>query len=91
VKPPSHIDGALVLEWAWSDRPFGHVSFDDGSVAATIHGLAICQYPDSRVVYRFSCNANWETEQDMDYSSSAAAKASLPEQYQQSPVTWKKA
>ena len=91
MKPPSHIDGALVLEWAWSDRPFGHVPFDDGSVAAAIHGLAICQYPDSQAVFRVSCNANWETEQDMDYSSVAEAKALLPEQYQQSTVAWKKA
>ena len=91
MKPPSHIDGALVLEWAWSDIPFGHVPFSDGSVAATIRGLALCQYRDSQKVYRFSCNANWETEQDMDYASVIEAKNSLPEQYQGAPVFWQKA
>lgn len=90
MKPPSHIDGALVLEWAWSETPFGQVPVEDGGVAATIHGLALCQYPDSQTIYRFSCNANWEPEQDMDYLSVAEAKALLPEQYQHSPVHWQK-
>jgi hypothetical protein len=88
MKPPSHIDGALVLEWAWSETPFGYIRFQDGSVAATIHGLAIARYPDSELFYRFSCNARWETEQDAAYSSVEEAKAFLSEQYQQSPVTW---
>jgi hypothetical protein len=33
--------GALVLEWAWSDVPFGELLFDDETVAATIDGLAL--------------------------------------------------
>ena len=90
MKPPSHIDGALVLEWAWSDTPLGHVPFADGTVAATIHALALCQYPDSPKIYRFSCNASWETEQDMDYSSIAEAKALLPKQYQDASGVWQK-
>jgi hypothetical protein len=88
MKPPSHIDGALVLEWAWSETPFGHVRFADGSTAAAIHGLAIARYPNSEVIYRFSCNARWETEQDAAYTSVDEAKALLPEQYGQSPVLW---
>jgi hypothetical protein len=67
------------------------VPFTDGTMAATIHGLALCQYPDSQKVYRFSCNASWETEQDMDYSSVAEAKALLPKQNQHAPVVWQKA
>lgn len=55
-----------------------------------LHGLALCQYPDSQKVYRFSCNASWETEQDMDYSSVDEAKASLPKQYQDVPIIWQK-
>ncbi len=57
----------------------------------TIHGLALCQYEGSDAVYRFSCNADWETEQDAAYASIAEAKAQLPNQYGGVPVTWKKA
>jgi hypothetical protein len=91
MKPPSRIDGARVLEWAWSDTPFGELLSDDGSVAATVHGLALCRYDESDTVCRFSCNANWETEQDAPYSSLEEAKACLPQQYQRVPADWMKA
>lgn len=91
MKPPARIDGALVLEWAWSDMPFGEILSDDGTLAATVHGLALCRYDDSPTVYRFSCNAFWATEQDAGYASVAEAKALLPSQYQQVPATWVKA
>jgi hypothetical protein len=88
MKPPPYIDGALVLEWAWSDVPFGEVLFADRTVAATIHGLALCQYEGSKTIYRFSCNASWETEQDSEYASIEDAKAQLPRQYQQVSAHW---
>ena len=91
MKPPSTIDGAVVLEWAWSDLPFGQVPSEEMAVAVAIHGLAVCQYPDSSTIYRFSCNANWETEQDTEYPSVADAKALLPTQYRHAPVCWQKA
>lgn len=91
MKAPSHIDGALVLEWAWSEVPFGYIQSDAGGGAAAIHGFALCQYAGSSVIYRFSCNAHWETEQDADYASIDEAKAQLPEQYRQAPVNWSKA
>ena len=91
MKAPSHIDGARVLEWAWSEVPFGHVPSEAGAVATAIHGLALCQYPDSSVIYRFSCNARWETAQDADYASIDEAKALLPEQYRRAPANWSKA
>ena len=59
MKPPEYIDGARVLEWAWSEVPFGELRHNDGSPAAAIHGLAVCQYEGSLHVYRFSCNAHW--------------------------------
>ncbi|MEJ2425947.1 MAG: hypothetical protein P8101_16115 [Candidatus Thiodiazotropha sp.] len=92
MKPPKEIDGARVLEWAWSgDEPFGVVMYSGGSdVSAEIYGLAICQYSDSSVIYRFSCDKNWETEQDGDYSSINEAKSLLPEQYKNVPVQWVK-
>lgn len=88
MRPPTHIDGATVLEWAWSESPFGTVPFVDGSGAVSIHGLAICRYGDAGGVYRFSCNRDWETEQDGLYSSVAEAKSSLPTQYREVAADW---
>ena len=91
MHPPSHIDNALVLEWAWSDLPFGSVPCTDGSIAAAIHGLALCQYDGSSEIYRFSCDSRWECQQDQIYDSVATAKANLPEQYRHAPIHWKTA
>lgn len=87
--PPLQIDGAKVLEWAWSgSEPFGVVRYTSGDIAAEIFGLAICQYPNSDTIYRFCCDSNWESEQDSDYSSVQEAKSELPEQYTNQPVKW---
>ncbi len=89
--PPREIDGARVLHWAWSgSTPFGVVRFPDGTIAAEIFGLAICQYSNSDVVYRFSCNAEWETEQDHDYASAQEAMDNLPMQYRELAAVWHK-
>ncbi|MGF1836829.1 hypothetical protein [Photobacterium sanguinicancri] len=89
MKPPHLIDGAKVLEWAWSgDNPFGVVKTCTGEVAFKIYGLAICQYADDSVVYRFSCDNNWETVQDDSYISIDEAKEYLPAQYQCVKATW---
>lgn len=64
-KPAPAIDGAKVLYWAWSgDQPFGWLGAESDPNAIAIFGLAIAQYDNSSVIYRFSCNENWETEQD---------------------------
>jgi hypothetical protein len=87
--PPKEIDGAKVLLWAWSgEKPFGVVFNTFGEVYAEIFGLAICQYKDSDKIYRFSCDAEWETEQDSDYSSVEEAKENLPDQYKNIEVHW---
>ncbi len=71
-----------MLEWAWSgDVPFGEINYQDGEIAATIYGLAICQYENANKIYRFSCDKNWETGQDSEYASIEEAKEELPEQY----------
>ena len=89
--PPKQIDGANVLEWAWSgDKPFGIVMTTDGKVAAEIYGIAICKYENSDIIYRFSCDFDWETEQDSDYSSIEDAKKYIPAQYQNIEIQWKK-
>ncbi len=88
-KPPKIIDGAKVIEWAWSGAtPFGVIKYSTGEIAAEVFGLAICKYPDSDVIYRFSCDYNWETMQDCDFESMAAAKANLPLQYMDLEVVW---
>jgi hypothetical protein len=87
--PPDTIDNAEVLYWAWSgDRPFGVLKYTDGSVAAEIYGLAICRYNKSETIYRFSCDKNWETEQDSNYASVEDAMGFLPEQYKNVQVNW---
>ncbi len=82
-KPQNEIDGAKVLIWAWSgSTPFGFV----GDVE--IYGLAICQYENSDEVYRFSCDENWETQQDQVYDSIEQAKDYLPDQYRIVKANW---
>lgn len=88
---PKHIDGAAVLEWAWSGvQPFGRVCADDGSTEIEVFGLALCCYLNDSKVYRFSCDAMWEAVQDFCYGSIAEAKAALPVQYRMVDINWKK-
>lgn len=88
-KPPSNIDGAQVIEWAYSgEKPFGVIRYESGEVAAEIFGLALCKYLNEDAIYRFSCNAEWETEQDSSYDTIAEAKAQLPAQYQAVKANW---
>ena len=90
-KPPKEIDGAKVLEWAWSgNNPFGVVHDRSGGVASEIYGLAICSYDNGNSVYRFSCDSKWETEQDSVYSTIEEAKRNLPDQYREVEPDWLK-
>ena len=83
--PPELIDGARVVEWAWSgSEPFGIVP---GADPVEIHGLAIATY-DDRAYYRFACDAHWECVQDADFGSVRDAKERLPEQYRNVVATW---
>ena len=90
MEPPTHIDGALVLEWAWSDSPFGYVGSPNDPQAGSIYGLAICRYENSNTIYRFSCDHSWNTSQDAEYSSIHEAKELLPDQYRLVPATWRR-
>jgi len=90
-KPPKEIDGAKVLEWAWSgSKPFGVLCSESGDLTSEIFGLAICRYANSDTIYRFSCDPEWEVEQDSDYNSIAEAKIFLPSQYQEVKAVWRK-
>jgi hypothetical protein len=83
--PPTSIDGAKVLEWAWSgEHPFGEVP---GAESPLIFGLAIATY-DGQQFYRFSCDRHWVTQQDAVYDSASLAKEQLPLQYRRVPAQW---
>lgn len=90
MKPPSTLDGAKVLEWAWSgSHPFGVVP--GGDQPEPVFGLAIARYEKPEAVYRFSCNSAWEVIQDAPYDSPEEAKDRLPSQYRDVSVHWHKA
>lgn len=91
MTPPSRLDGARVLTWAWSELPFGHVASGDGAAPVAIHGLALCQYDGETAVYRFSCDAHWECMQDQRYDSQEEARAQLPAQYRAVGASWNQA
>lgn len=88
MTPPSHLDGARILAWAWSVLPFGHVAAEDGAAPIAIHGLAVCRYGDEAQVYRFSCDTHWETVQDEVYASEDGAREQLPAQYRAMVSVW---
>ncbi len=88
-EPPTQLDGAEVIQWAWSGYvPFGFVSIDDEK--EMIYGLAICSYKDGAGIYRFSCNRNWEVIQDGFYGTIEQAITQLPSQYTNVEVRWNK-
>lgn len=90
VEPPDELDGARVIKWAWSgDEPFGVLPVADLDDSIEIFGLAICQYDDSNNVYRFSCDKDWEVQQDGVHDSVDDALRQLPDQYKSVTVKWK--
>lgn len=89
VEPPDELDGAKVIKWAWSgDRPFGVIPIADSDDLIEIFGLAICQYDDSDSIYRFSCDKDWEVQQDGVYESIDDALRQLPDQYKLVIADW---
>ncbi|MDI1313240.1 hypothetical protein [Prosthecobacter sp.] len=85
--PPAQIDGATVIEWAWSEpEPFGEVPVNS---TGPIFGLAIAKYDDAEGIYRFSCDRDWSCVQDEFYNSAEEAKEQLPEQYRRVAAIWR--
>ncbi|KPL76939.1 hypothetical protein ADN00_10125 [Ornatilinea apprima] len=69
-EPPDELDGAKVLLWAYNpEKPFFMMLFEDGSNYKPIHGFAICRYGGEELFYKFSCNSEWEVENDSDHAS----------------------
>jgi len=89
IEPPSYLDGARVIKWAWSGQePFGFVDSDENTIRKEIYGLALCQYENTESIYRFSCDINWEVIQDSEYDSILDAIDQLPEQYKNVEPNW---
>ncbi len=91
-KPPQEIDGARVLYWACSgDKPFFVMCDTNGNPVAKIFGLAVARYEHSGQIYRFSCDANWETENDSACGQDVEHAKNTPStQYDISQVKWQK-
>jgi hypothetical protein len=96
VEPPDDLDGAKVIKWAWSGvEPFGHLPIvgsdtdNESRDSIEIFGLAICQYDDSDNVYRFSCDKDWEVQQDGGYESVEDAQRQLSDQYKLVTAKWR--
>jgi hypothetical protein len=86
MKPPPQLDGTKVLYWAWSgDEPFGVIT--DGTCALEIYGFAIC-ICDEGVIYRYSCDRQWETQSDIPYETPQEAMDAFYPQYLNRPIHW---
>lgn len=61
-----------------------------GGEPIPICGLAICRYDHTAgPVLRFSCNAEWETENDSQWPSIEGALQGESAQYDISSISWK--
>ncbi len=88
LEPPDELDGAEVLLWAFDpQKPFFILEYSDGTPYKPIHGFAICRYPGENQYYKFSCDIEWQVENDWVYdileeALQAAADRSVE------PVIW---
>ena len=88
-EPPETLDNAKVFYWAYSGKkPFFIMSYSDGSGGIPIHGLAICQYKADSIIYRFSCDCDWEVQGDTDYDTIDEAMTAPSGQYDIMKVEW---
>ena len=89
MRPPPQIDGADVVLWAWSEpAPFFVMPYSDGSPGIPIHGLAICRYPKTGTIYKFSYNSEWETQNDSAWDTVESATSGESGQYDVRSVQW---
>jgi hypothetical protein len=89
-EPPEELDGARIIKWAWAgEKPFGFLQYqDDLYEPLEIYGLAICQYSNSEGIYRFSCDKDWEVQQDGLFESVEDAMRLPPDQYRLVKANW---
>jgi len=87
-EPPDELDGAEVLLWTYNPiEPFFIMRNTDGTEYKPIHGFAICRYKGSDIIYKFSCDRNWNVEGDYDEMSIVEAVQTAESQSSQ-PITW---
>jgi hypothetical protein len=90
MKPPKEIDDADVIWWAWSGiAPFFEMPVTESAETIAIYGLAVCRHPKSGNVYRFSCNAEWEVENDSQWPTIEEALQATSTQFDASVVQWR--
>lgn len=83
-EPPDQLDGAEVLEWAWSGvQPYGSLH----STEVGIHGFALCR-DDTGQLHRFSCDGMWGVQQDAPVGNLSSGRTDLPAQYKTAELEW---
>ena len=85
MEPPVELDGATVVCWAYSPEPF--FVMPDGRAGIPICGLAVAQYSPGKFC-RFSCDRNWETQNDSPFASVQDALHAPSGQYEVEKVRW---
>ncbi|MEA5079708.1 MAG: hypothetical protein VB013_14135 [Anaerolineaceae bacterium] len=90
IEPPNLLDGADVLFWAYEpQKPFFIMNKSDGTPYKPIHGIAICRYPGENQFYKFSCDVEWNVENDWACDSLEEALKSANDQ-STLPIFWNK-
>ncbi len=89
-EPPDELDGAEVILWAYNPvKPFFIMKSSDGNEYKPIHGFAICSYKGSEKFYKFSCDRDWNVENDFDAASIEEA-VEIAKKQSSEPITWNK-
>ena len=89
LEPPDELDGAEVLFWAFnSKKPFFIMECSDGTPHKPIHGFAICRYKGEKQYYKFSCDIDWNVENDSDHDSVEDAIGAAIDMSTE-PIRWK--
>ncbi|NTV37190.1 MAG: hypothetical protein HGA53_09565 [Anaerolineaceae bacterium] len=90
LEPPDELDGAEVILWAFTpQKPFFIMVYSDGTPYKPIHGFAICRYKGESQYYKFSCDIEWNVENDMDCDSIEEA-VKIANDMTIEPITWNK-
>ena len=88
LEPPGELDGAQVQLWAYDPlKPFFIMEYSDGRPGKPIHGFAICQYKGEKKFYKFSCDSEWNVENDLDCDSVDEAMSAAQDMTAEA-ITW---
>lgn len=89
-EPPDELDGAEVILWAFHpQKPFFIMEYSDGTQYKPIHGFAICRYKGEQRYYKFSCDINWNVENDLDCGCIEEA-VKIATDMSNEPIIWNK-